>query len=64
MEEYIGRYMPNQQGKLIFKEGLLLESMRNGWWIILDELNLAKSEILESLNRLLDDNRQLFVPEL
>jgi len=27
-------------------------------------LNLAPSDVLEALNRLLDDNRELFVPEL
>ena len=37
--------------------------MKNGHWVILDELNLARSEILESLNRLLDENRELFVAE-
>jgi midasin len=37
--------------------------MRRGEWIILDELNLAPSEVLEALNRLLDDNRELFLPE-
>lgn len=37
--------------------------MRRGEWIILDELNLAPSEVLEALNRLLDDNRQLFITE-
>lgn len=37
--------------------------MRNGHWIILDELNLAPSEVLEALNRVLDDNRELFIPE-
>jgi midasin len=31
--------------------------------VILDELNLARSEILEHLNRLLDDNQELFLPE-
>lgn len=30
---------------------------------MLDELNLAPSEVLEALNRLLDDNRELFIPE-
>ena len=29
------------------------------YWIILDELNLAPSEVLEALNRLLDDNRSV-----
>lgn len=37
--------------------------MKEGNWLILDELNLARSEILESLNRLLDDNKELFVNE-
>ena len=37
--------------------------MQNGDWVILDELNLCGSEILESLNRLLDDNAELYIPE-
>ena len=43
--------------------GVLLQAMRKGFWIILDELNLAPSDVLEALNRLLDANRELFVPE-
>ncbi len=30
---------------------------------MLDELNLASTDILEALNRLLDDNRELLIPE-
>ncbi|KFM76668.1 Midasin, partial [Stegodyphus mimosarum] len=37
--------------------------MRNGYWIILDELNLAPTEVMEALNRVLDDNRELFIAE-
>lgn len=37
--------------------------MRKGYWIILDELNLAPTDVLEALNRLLDDNRELLVTE-
>lgn len=33
-------------------------------WVILDELNLAPSDVLEALNRLLDDNRELYLPEI
>ena len=29
----------------------------------MDELNLAPSDVLEALNRLLDDNREIFIPE-
>ncbi|XP_055380261.1 midasin [Condylostylus longicornis] len=63
LQEYIGTYVSDKNGKLSFKEGVLVQAMRNGFWIILDELNLASSDILEALNRVLDDNRELFIPE-
>ena len=37
--------------------------MRKGYWIVLDELNLAPTDVLEALNRLLDDNRELLITE-
>lgn len=43
--------------------GILINAMRRGYWIILDELNLAPTDVLEALNRLLDDNRELLVAE-
>ncbi|XP_062266826.1 midasin [Platichthys flesus] len=63
IQEYIGCYSSDDKGKLMFKEGVLLDAMRKGYWIILDELNLAPTDVLEALNRLLDDNRELFVAE-
>lgn len=63
IQEYIGSYATDLSGKLIFREGILVEAMRKGYWIILDELNLAPSDVLEALNRVLDDNRELFIPE-
>ncbi|KAL8000860.1 putative AAA+ ATPase domain, midasin, P-loop containing nucleoside triphosphate hydrolase [Plasmopara halstedii] len=63
IQEYLGSYVSDLSGKLTFKEGVLVDAVRKGWWIILDELNLAPSEVLEALNRLLDDNRELFLPE-
>ena len=41
----------------------MVEAVRKGYWVILDELNLAPSEVLEALNRLLDDNRELHIVE-
>ncbi|XP_039293225.1 midasin-like [Nilaparvata lugens] len=64
LQEYIGAYAPDPvSGKLVFKEGVLVEAMRKGHWIILDELNLAPTDVLEALNRVLDDNRELYIPE-
>lgn len=64
LQEYLGSYVSDAQGRLIFREGLLVQAVRSGHWIVLDELNLAPTEVLEALNRLLDDNRELYVPEL
>eukprot|EP01116_Phalansterium_solitarium_P008707 TRINITY_DN2266_c0_g2_i3.p1 TRINITY_DN2266_c0_g2~~TRINITY_DN2266_c0_g2_i3.p1 ORF type:complete len:1859 (-),score=760.71 TRINITY_DN2266_c0_g2_i3:142-5718(-) len=63
LQEYLGSYISNAEGKLVFQEGILVEAMRKGYWVVLDELNLAPSEVLEALNRLLDDNRELLIPE-
>jgi midasin len=38
-------------GKLAFREGALVTAVRQGYWVVLDELNLAPSEVLEALNR-------------
>ncbi|XP_048139451.1 midasin [Rhodamnia argentea] len=64
LQEYLGSHVTDTSGKLVFHEGVLVRAVRNGYWIVLDELNLAPSDVLEALNRLLDDNRELFVPEL
>lgn len=64
IQEYLGTYTSDPQtGKLVFREGLLVQALRRGDWIVLDELNLAPTDVLEALNRLLDDNRELVIPE-
>lgn len=51
LKEYVGTYAPDSRGHLQFIEGVLLKAVRDGDWIILDELNLAPSSVLEALNR-------------
>jgi midasin (ATPase involved in ribosome maturation) len=97
LQEYLGSYVADDKGKLVFREGLLVEAVRKvsphwlpaflvpagcvcvahgmlyhpappppppqGYWLVLDELNLAPTDVLEALNRLLDDNRELVIPE-
>ena len=64
IQEYLGTYVSEPTtGKLVFQDGLLVRALRRGDWIVLDELNLAPTDVLEALNRLLDDNRELVIPE-
>eukprot|EP00536_Pseudo-nitzschia_multiseries_P001226 jgi/Psemu1/180444/e_gw1.15.197.1 len=49
VQEYTGAFAADQNGSLSFRDGILL--------------NLAPSEVLEALNRLLDDNRELYLAE-
>jgi midasin len=63
LDEYLGTYVSALTGEFVFQEGILVEALRKGHWIVLDELNLAPSDVLEALNRLLDDNRELIIPE-
>lgn len=63
LQEYLGTYVSGPDGRLQYQEGILVHALREGYWIILDELNLAPTDVLEALNRLLDDNRELLIPE-
>ena len=63
VQEYLGAYASDAAGRLVYTEGLLVTALRRGDWIVLDELNLAPTDVLEALNRLLDDNRELLIPE-
>ena len=51
VQEYLGSYVTDASGRLVFQEGALLTALRRGQWLVLDELNLAPSEVLEALNR-------------
>ncbi|ETB59795.1 hypothetical protein YYC_03183 [Plasmodium yoelii 17X] len=65
INEYYGQFVNDKNSdSLIFEEGAFVKAVRNGYWVVLDELNLAPSEVLESLNRILDDNKELYIPEL
>ena len=50
------------QGLLEFRDGLLVEALRHGHWIILDELNLAPSDVLEGASEA--NNTPLLTPFL
>lgn len=51
LQEYLGSYIADEHGRLTFQEGILVQAVRYGYWVVLDELNLAPTEVLEALNR-------------
>ncbi|KAL2047257.1 hypothetical protein N7G274_001276 [Stereocaulon virgatum] len=63
LQEYLGGYSSAPDGRLVYQDGVLVHALREGYWVVLDELNLAPTDVLEALNRLLDDNRELLIPE-
>lgn len=48
-----GRFVPSDRGWQ-FQEGALPRAMRHGYWLLLDEMNLAEPQILERLNSALE----------
>lgn len=57
--EMLGKFVPNPAAKagevpLMWQDGLLVKAMKEGHWVILDELNLAEPQILESINSVLE----------
>ncbi len=47
----------------IFKEGYVPQAMRQGWWVILDEMNLAEPQVLERLNPVIEQPPSLVMSE-
>lgn len=62
--DLFGTDLPTEDGSFTFKEGAFLSALKNGDWILLDELNLAPQPVLEGLNACLDHRGEVFIPEL
>jgi MoxR-like ATPase len=46
-----------------WKDGLVPEAMKKGYWLILDEMNLAEAQILERLNSALEKHPKIVLSE-
>lgn len=62
ISEIIGKYVLID-GSTIWQDGILVQCVKNGWWVVFDELNAALPEILFCLHPLLDDDRFLLIAE-
>ncbi|MFC1753351.1 AAA family ATPase [Thermoproteota archaeon] len=67
VSDFLGSYVQKkgEEGEpvIVFEPGPLVKAMRNGSWIVFDEVNTAKPEVLERINSLLDDDRRLILTE-
>lgn len=61
-EDFVGQLLVNSEGTY-WKDGVLTECLRNGYWLVVDEINAASSEILFVLHSLLDDDRYIVLTD-
>ena len=56
MIDLLGNDVPDTQnlGRFKWCDGVILKAMKEGAWLIIDELNLANQTVLEGLNSILD----------
>jgi MoxR-like ATPase len=54
----------NTGPQFAWRDGPFLQAMKNGDWVLLDELNLASQQVLEGLNACLDHRGVVYIPEL
>ncbi len=61
-EDFLGQLLV-REATTFWKDGVLTECMRKGYWIIIDEVNFAGPEILQALQSLLDDDRYVVLTD-
>lgn len=52
-----------RSGETVFQEGALIKALREGYWLILDEIDFADPQILSILNAVLENDRQFVLKE-
>lgn len=63
LQDLVGFDCPVKNG---FKwvDGILVKAMREGSWLLLDEINLAQQTVIEGLNSVLDFRKSIYVAEI
>ena len=66
VSEFVGRFIPDETSTTNgwrWEDGPIVKAMLEGYWVILDELNLAEASILERLNSILEAHPKLLLSE-
>lgn len=66
VDEFVGKTLLRKDGNstvTFWQDGVVIKAMREGHWIVLDEINMAAPDILAKLHSLLDDDRFITLVE-
>ncbi len=63
IEDIMGRWTINEKGQTAWVDGILIESMKKGYWFLADEINAASAEINFVYHSLLDDDGRIIMAE-
>lgn len=63
VEDVVGRWIINNTGETVWVDGILIESMKKGYWFLADEINAAGAEINFVYHSLLDDDGRIILAE-
>lgn len=66
VDEFVGKYVlranpKSKKVETVWEDGVLLQAMKRGDWLLVDEINAALPEILMILHPLLDDDKAVLV---
>jgi MoxR-like ATPase len=53
----LGRMAPTEDGHFRWQDGMITQAIRDGYWLVLDEINALEADILFSLHGLIDESR-------
>lgn len=59
----LGSIRPTLGGKFQWKDGVVVQAMRSGKRLLLDEISLASDSVLERLNSLLEPQRSILLAD-
>lgn len=62
IDEFVGKWLV-KKGATYWQDGVLIQAMKKGSWIVLDEINACLPEILFVLHSLLDEDRSVMINE-
>lgn len=62
IDEFVGKWLVKHE-ETVWVDGILVQAMKNGDWLLCDEINAALPEILFVLHSVLDDDKMVLLSE-